>query len=58
MLRNLLKLNDKFSSLSPIYKTTETEKYFKLPLSLTSFNRYLIILQDKTKSTNNFLGPM
>ena len=37
--RNLLLLNDKFSSLSTVYSSEETEKYFKLPLAVSSYNQ-------------------
>ena len=37
--RNLLLLNDNFSSLSTVYSSEETEKYFKLPLAVSSYNQ-------------------
>ena len=37
--RNLLLLNDKFSSLSTVYSSEESEKYFKLPLAVSSYNQ-------------------
>ena len=39
LVRNLLLLNDKFSSLSTVYSSEESEKYFKLPLAVSSYNQ-------------------
>jgi len=37
--RNLLMLNDKFSSVSTVFSSSESEKYFKLPLATSSYNQ-------------------
>ena len=37
--RNLLLLNDKFSRVSTVFSSAESERYFKFPLATTSFNQ-------------------
>jgi len=61
---HLLMLNDEFSQLSTLYNSRESDLYFRLPLSLTSFNKTHIksllkiplVQPDSSFSSENYMN--